>query len=35
VVLLVLNQPRQVLDTTGVALRVTPEEIGIGWSHAF
>lgn len=35
VVLLVLNQPRQVLDAPGVALRVTPEEIGIGWSHAF
>jgi tetratricopeptide (TPR) repeat protein len=35
VVLLVLNQPRQVLDTPGVALRVTPEEIGIGWSRAF
>ena len=35
VVLLVLNQPRQVLETPGVALRVTTEEIGIGWSHAF
>lgn len=35
VVLLVLNQPRQVLDAPGVALRVTKEEIGIGWSHAF
>lgn len=39
VVLLVLNQPRQVLDssavTPGVAIHVTPERLGLGWAHAF
>lgn len=39
VVLLVLNQPRQVLDsstvTPGVTIHVTPEQLGLGWAHAF
>lgn len=39
VVLLVLNQPRQVLDSSavapGVTIRVTPEQLGLGWAHAF
>ena len=39
VVLLVLNQPRQVLDssavTPGVTIQVTPEQLGLGWAHAF
>jgi hypothetical protein len=35
VVLMVMNQPRQVLETSGVALRVSGEELGMGWSYAF
>lgn len=35
VVLLVLNQPREVLDTPAVTVRISPEEIGLGWAHAF
>lgn len=35
VVLLVLNQPRQVLETPGLSLRLAPGEVGLGWAHAF
>ncbi len=38
VVLLVLNQPRQVLDVAGgggLALQLTPQQLGVGWSRAF
>lgn len=35
VVLMVLNQPREVLDTRGVAVKVAPGEMGVRWSYAF
>jgi tetratricopeptide (TPR) repeat protein len=35
VVLLFLNQPRQVLDQSGLALRVTDTDVALGWTHAF
>ncbi len=35
VVLMVLNQPREVLEASGVAVKVAPGALGVRWSHAF
>lgn len=35
VVLLVLNQPRQVLTTERLSLEVTARELAVGWTYAF
>jgi hypothetical protein len=35
VVLLVLNQPRQVLERPGVAVQLSDHHLGLGWTHAF
>ena len=35
VVLLVLNQPRQVLESSRVTMQLSPQELAVGWTHAF
>ena len=35
VVLLVLNQPRQVLESSGLSVQVSSQDVALGWSHAF